>query len=178
MIRSNILPERKITRLAFYSALAISVYVLENLIPKPLPFLRLGLANVVILIVLVRYKFTQALIVNTGKVLLGGFIAGTIFSPTTLLAFTGGLSALAVMDLFILLRGRFSIIGISIAGACTHNMVQLLIVKLVIIKEKSIINLTPFMLILGIVTGLITGYLAHIIMKNNKEKADNEESDS
>lgn len=146
--------------LAFFTALAVAVYVLESFLPKPLPFLRIGLANVVVLVVLVTRGFSPALVVTLGKTLVGGLFSGLLLSPTTLLSLCSSLTALGVMFLILQTGLGFSLIGISIAGATIHNLVQLVLIRSILIREDSIFYLIPVMIILGIITGIITGFLA------------------
>jgi heptaprenyl diphosphate synthase len=160
----------RLIHLAFFTALAISIYVLENLLPRPFPFMKIGLSNVVVLILLIKWNFRSALVVAVTKTFIGGFFSGTILSPTTLFSFGGSLVALIVMLVFIRSKIAFSVIGISIAGAVAHNVTQLLIVRMILIKENSIFYLTPLMILMGIVTGVITGYLAKMFMDRFKKK--------
>ena len=55
-------------------------------------------------------------------------------------------------------------IGISILGAVTHNFAQIAVVRLILIKENTIFYLTPLLIIMGIVTGIIIGYIAKLFM--------------
>ncbi len=155
------------TRLAFYTAFAVTIYIVENFIPKPFPFMKLGLANVVILMLLHMRNFKFAIIVGLSKTFIGGFISGTLLSPTTLLSFSGSVLSLIIMILFIKSRINFSLIGISILGAISHNFAQIIVVRLILIKENSIFYLTPLLIILGIVTGIITGYLAIVFSRKD-----------
>ena len=163
--RTKLSRQRYIVILAFFTAFAVTVYILENLIPKPLPFMKLGLSNVVILVLLMTGDVRAAILVAAAKTLLGGLLAGTLISPTTLLS--GGGTALSLFCMIVLheLPLRFSILGISIAGAVSHNFAQISLVRWLLIKENSIFCLTPILILMGIVTGIITGYLAKILIE-------------
>ena len=154
----------RLIHLAFFTAFAIAIYVVESFIPKPFPFMKLGLANIVVLLLLVSGNVRYALIVIIGKTVAGGFFTGLFLSPTTLLSLSGSLCSLCVMMLFLKSRVRFSIIGISISGAVTHNLAQIAVVRLILIKENTIFYLTPLLIIMGIVTGIIIGYIAKLFM--------------
>ncbi|MCF7858591.1 MAG: Gx transporter family protein [Candidatus Cloacimonetes bacterium] len=154
----------RLIHLAFFTALAIALYVVESFIPRPFPFIKLGLANLVVLLLLVNDYRRFALIVILGKTVIGGFFSGLLFSPTTLLSLGGSLISFCVMVFIIKSRIPFSIIGISVLGAVSHNITQIVIVRFVLIKENTIFCLTPLLIILGIVTGIIIGYLAKIFM--------------
>lgn len=161
---TNTHSERKIITIAFITAFALTIYLFEMLIPKPLPFIKLGLTNVVILTLIYSDMPIEAIVVTVAKTLAGGFISGTIFSPTTLLSFTGGFSALIVMVLCYYIKTPFSMIGVSILSSVTHNIAQLITINQVIIREDKILYLLPVLILLGILTGFLTGYFSHLLI--------------
>ena len=154
--------ERRIIYLGFFTAFAVMIYLLESFIPKPLPFLKLGLANIVVLLLLTSGYSWYALIGAISKTLIGGLLSGTFLSPGTVLSLGGSLLAFLIMvfanrDLF-----GFSTIGVSICGAVAHNMGQLLVARVIIIRQDSIFYLTPIMILAGIATGLMIGFLTDV----------------
>jgi heptaprenyl diphosphate synthase len=159
-----------ITRLAFFTAFAVTIFAAESLIPKPLPFMKLGLANIVVIFILINFGFRDALIVTVTKSVIGGFVAGIIFTPTMIMSFGGSLSSVLMMYMLLNSRIKFSIIGISIIGAVSHNITQLVIVRFLLIKESSVFYLTPILIIMGVVTGIVTGYIAFVLNKKMQEK--------
>ncbi|HPR18258.1 MAG TPA: Gx transporter family protein [Candidatus Cloacimonadota bacterium] len=167
---SQMTRQRYLVMLAFFTALAVTIFILESIIPKPLPFMKLGLSNVVVLVLLVSGNLRSAVVVAIAKSILGGLLAGTLFSPTTLLSLSGTILSLLVMMLLLKLPFDFSILGISIGGAVAHNFGQIGLVRLLLIKENSIFYLTPLLILMGIVTGIITGYLAKIFIDKMKEE--------
>ncbi len=162
---ANQIFENKLYFLAFLSALAISLFALESFVPKPFPFMKLGLANGVVLMLIFQDKFYYAFIVALSKVILGNLFLGTIFSPSFLLSFFGTIIASFMMICCYRLNLKLSIIGVSIIGAIFHNLTQLFIARFILIKDNSIFYFIPLMLILGLITGIISGYFANY-MKN------------
>jgi heptaprenyl diphosphate synthase len=163
-----------IIQYAFFTAVATTVYFLESMAVRalPLPFLRIGLANVVIVYLLLNKSFVFAFTVNIMKTLIGGLISMTLLSPATLLSLSGGIISLVVMWLLLVSKINFSIIGISIAGAVVHNIVQILCVRWLIIPRDSILYLIPVLMLIGIATGFVTGIIAYelsIRLEGNKE---------
>ena len=152
--------------LGFLIATACVIYTIESFVMRllPLPFLRLGLSNVVVLYLVMENKFWTALAVNLAKSLIGGFFTFTLLSPSTLLSLVGGLSAILVMYLAQRLPLGFSIFGVSILGATAHNLAQLLLVKHLIIPGISVFVLTPILVFLGMFSGMIIAYLAVIFI--------------
>ncbi len=163
-----------IIQYAFFTAVATTVYFLESMAVRalPLPFLRIGLANVIIVYLLMRKDFILAFTVNILKTLIGGLISFTLLSPATVLSICGGIGSLIIMWLLLISRINFSIIGISIAGAVVHNVIQIFCVRWLIIQRDSVFYLLPVLIVIGIVTGFVTGIIAHelyIKLEGNKE---------
>jgi uncharacterized membrane protein len=117
-------------RLAFFGAFCLFLSTLEFLIPKPLPFMRIGLANLPILLALRLYppRFTLAL--TALKILGQGIINGTLFSYIFLFSSAGSLtSALIMLGCVRIFGERMSLIGISLLGSLASNSVQILFAR-------------------------------------------------
>jgi len=164
--------KNRIMQYAFFTAVATTVYFLESMAVRvlPLPFLRIGLANVVVVYLLFEKEFLMALTVTVVKTLIGGLISFTLMSPATVLSLCGGVAALLVMKLLQVSTIRFSIVGISVAGAVVHNVIQILCVRWLIIPRDSIFKLLPVLMLIGIGTGIITGFIAYELQQNLKGK--------
>ncbi len=158
--------------IAFFSAVAAAIYFAESMAMRafPIPFLRLGLANVIILLLLVRKKLLMALIVNIVKTLIGGFAAYTLLSPATLISICGGITALLTMWIMIISGFGFSILGLSIGGAVMHNITQIFVVRWILIRMDSVYRLIPLLMIIGIITGIVTGVITAEINKRLEHK--------
>jgi heptaprenyl diphosphate synthase len=154
--------KNRIMQYAFFTAVATTVYFLESIAVRllPFPFLRIGLANVIILYLLLKKEFVFAFTVNIMKTLIGGLISLTLLSPATLISICGGIGSMLVMWLLLVSHIRFSAIGISIAGAVVHNIIQVFVVRWVILQRDSIFYLLPVLMLIGIVTGFVTGIIA------------------
>jgi heptaprenyl diphosphate synthase len=140
-----------------FSVAAVLIYLGESMIPKPLPWLRIGLANIPILIALIRYGLRAGFSVATTKVLAGAIITGKFLTPFFLFPLIGTFVSLIVMRLALSLP--FSIVGVSILGAVTHNLSQLALALLLLLPFSSLRFLYPALSLLGIGTGLVTGYV-------------------
>lgn len=168
IIKNNKLSEKSIIQFSFFSALAVTIFVLENMIPKPIPFLKLGLANIVVLFLLFQKKELMATSVTFSKVFIGGFFGGTLLTPSFIMSLSGSTISIIIMLLAIKSDINFSIIGISILGAISHNVTQLFVVRYLVIKHSGIFYLTPLMIFLGLITGIVTGLVAFkLIEKRN-----------
>ncbi len=138
------------------SCLAIVIGIMESLIPRPLPWFKLGLANIINLIVLIIWGFRVAFIVLVVRVTGVGLILGTLMTPAFVLAFSGGLLSIIVMNLAKFIR--CSVIGISVTGGLFHNIGQWIIL-FILMRHSSLIAFLPLLLITGIFSGLLTGLI-------------------
>lgn len=158
-------PERadpKMVKVAMLIALACVLQISESMIPHPIPGLRLGLANMLTLTALVMLGFGYALEVAVLRTVLSSFIMGTFMSPTFLLSLGGAVVSTLVMGFFYWLSGlstvcRLSIIGISIVGAFVHNLVQLVLAYLLLVKHPGIFIFFPWLSIGAVATGWVVG---------------------
>lgn len=157
--------EKKIIFLSFITAFALSIYVLEMLIPRPLPFMKIGLSNVVIVFLIYSDLIWESFLITIAKTLIGGFITGTLLTPTSLMSLCGGMLAFVSMIIAYKTPLGLSIIGVSIIGSVFHNIGQLLAVNIAVIGDWKLVYFVPLMLFLGLVTGILTGYLAHLLVE-------------
>lgn len=161
-------------KIALLVSISCVLQISESLIPHPIPGLRLGLANVITLIALITMGLRCALEVTILRTLLSSFIMGTFMSPTFILSFSGGLISTLVMGFFYWLaffhkRLRLSIVGISVVGALTHNIVQIYIAYLILIKHPGIFVLFPWLIIGAVFMGWVTGIAAGKVCQKLKE---------
>lgn len=155
-------------QLAFLTAIAVSIQVFESFIFRviPLPFIRVGLSNVVILYLIWHDCPLSAVIVNITKSLLGGLITLTLLTPATILSLGGGLAAILVMVVFRWLRLGLGLFGISILGAIAHNLTQLVLVRWLLIKSQAVFMLTPILLLIALVSGSLIAFVTHYFNSN------------
>ncbi|MDA3948905.1 MAG: Gx transporter family protein [Spirochaeta sp.] len=146
--------------LAILGAVAMFFSTLEFLIPKPVPFFRIGLANIPILLVLRTFRARHVLALTLLKVVGQGLINGTLASYVFLFSLVGSFASVLVMIAVSRLGPRrVSLIGVSAAGAVASNIVQIVLSVLFIFGPRSWIIAPPF-LILGTAAGLFVGAVA------------------
>ncbi len=156
----------KLTRIALLSAFATLMFIIESLIPMPMPWFRLGLANLFSLLALKWWGFREGVLITCIRIIIGHLLIGRFLTPGFILSLGGGLSAVIAMHIAIKTNGTFfSLIGISILGASIHNWIQLILVQILLIKQLSLFYFFPILTIIGIITGILTGSLAQIIHK-------------
>ena len=164
-------------RLAFFSALCLFLSAFEFTIPKPLPFFRLGLANLPLILALEKFKLKDYIALSFMKVFLQGFLAGTFFSYIFLFSFAGTFfSSLVIYIAFLVFRrkGFISFFTLSILGAFASNCAQLLCAKFILFGS-SVKYIAPLLLFFGLISGSLLGLFANaFIQKSNWYKHSSE----
>ena len=155
-----------LTPLTMLLTMAITVSMLESQVEIGIPGVRLGLANALGLIALAIFGNKEMLILNMMRVLIVGLMRGTLFfSPGFWISFFGTL----LSSVFAILATKskiFSDIGVSSVSATFHNVGQILFVVFLTKTPMLIFTYLPFMMLLGIPTGLIIGN----VVKSVKER--------
>lgn len=153
----------KVAYFGVFTALTLIFSYVETLIPIHLgiPGVKLGLANLIIVITLYKMGVKEAYILSVVRVVLAGFIFGNMFS--ILYSMAGGLLSLTVM-IFLKKTDEFSIMGISMAGGVFHNIGQL-IMAAIVLESLSITYYLPVLLISGVLTGFLIGFIANEMLK-------------
>lgn len=173
----DIIEERQIKKIALLVACAAVLQIAESLIPHPIPGVRLGLANMITLVALVQLGFRIAVEIAVLRTVVSSLILGTFLSPTFILSLSGALASTLVMSLFYRLstaeRGLpFSLIGISLIGASTHNLVQVGLVYLLLIQHSGIFLLLPWLGISAVIMGWINGVVASQVCMKMEQSPD------
>ncbi|MDO5724882.1 MAG: Gx transporter family protein [Tissierellia bacterium] len=159
---------KRLVLLALLSTIGATVGLLENSIPIPIPVpgARLGLSNMVVLVTLVLFGLKEGIIVSLLKslilMLMSGNVSGFIYS------FSGALfSSLAMALALKYFNQIFSLIGISIIGSTFHNIAQIGVSAIIINNIKMFIYL-PFLVLIGIITGIFVGKTSELVIQKLK----------
>ena len=150
-----------------FTALALIFSYVETLIPIHfgIPGAKLGLANLVVVIVLYKAGWKDALLLSVTRIVLSGFLFGNLFGILYSLAV--GLFSLVVMTI-IKRRESFSMIGVSMAGGVTHNIGQL-IVAMIVVETYQVGYYLPALMLAGLVTGTLTGLVCREVLRRLKD---------
>lgn len=155
---------RDLVLLSLLIALSIVLRGVEALIPNPLPWLRIGLANIMTLLAIMLFGLKAGLLLTVLRTLIASLLFGSFLSPTFFLSFFAGISSTLVMGASLRWGGAFfSPVGISVLGGVVHNLTQLLVAYLLIIHHVEIFYLFPLLSILGIATGFLNGWIAAVL---------------
>ena len=160
--------------LGVLTAAAIVIAILESFIPSVgIPGVKLGLANIVILIILYELGIWEAVVVNLLRVLVVSLVRGTFLSMGFLMSLTGCVFSLGIMILFYLLVKKFSIIGVSVIGSLFHVLGQILI-AMIFLGSAYIFLYLPVIAISAIITGVFVGIVAKLIINTGVIKKQRE----
>lgn len=143
-------------------ALALILSYVESLIPFNfgIPGVKLGLANLCVVVLLYIAGWKEALTVDVLRVILSGFIFGNM---SMILYSLAGAALSFVIMLVVYKTGRFSPMGVSLSGGVSHNIGQL-IVAVFVLGTSRVLYYIPVLILSGVVTGALLGFVAGIIL--------------
>lgn len=148
---------KKEIRLSMLLSISIILNILESLIPIfNFPGIRIGLANIITLIVLYTYGSKDAIYISILRVLLVGILRTGLFSISFYFSLFG--SIFSIISMIIFKKTKLSIIGVSIIGAIMHNVGQ--IIAALFLINTNLIYYMPILLITSIITGTIIGFIS------------------
>lgn len=145
--------------------LGLYLALVENIIPKPFPWMKIGLSNVTILIALEKFNSKMAIKALLLRVFIQALVLGTLFTPGFIISISAGSISTVFMIFLYKFRKYLSLLSISCTSAFLHNLLQLIVVYFLLFRNmplnsKSIVVFVLVFLFMGIVTGLITGFIA------------------
>ncbi|GBU28736.1 hypothetical protein R84B8_02296 [Treponema sp. R8-4-B8] len=160
-------PGRK--NLALLGALCLFLSAIEYMIPKPLPFMRIGIANMPIMLALDIFPFTAFLLLICVKIIGQALITGTLFSYVFLFSLVGTFLSAALMFVLRRLLGKkhITFIGVGTAGAVISNLSQLALAHFFIFKG-NIRYIAPPFLLTGLITGIALGVFCEAFTRVSK----------
>ena len=134
-------------------------------LPVPVPGIKLGLANSVLLYSLYMLGIRQSFVLMLLKALMSWLIYMNL--SAMLYSFAGGVLSLTAMILISRMKG-VSVIGVSALGAVFFNVGQILVAVLMLNTPQLLVTYLPILMISGVVTGVLTGIVAQMVMKHLK----------
>jgi heptaprenyl diphosphate synthase len=151
---------RRLDIVALLGGVCMFLSAIEYMIPKPVPFLRVGIANLPILVSVDLLPVPLLLLLVVLKVLSQGIIGGTLFSYVFLFSAAGSFaSALAMLGARRLFGARITLVGVGVIGALFGNIAQIVLARLLIFGESAWLIAPPF-IGLGSITAVLLGIFA------------------
>ncbi len=151
---------------------SIVLSILESFIPLfngYIPGLKLGLANIIVLIVLYKYDIKDVFFVSILRVVVVGLMRTGLFSINFFFSLSGALFSACSMILFE--KTKLSMIGVSVIGSIFHSIGQILI-AILLLKNNNMIYYLPWLLLFSIPTGLFVGYVSKELLNELEDKID------
>lgn len=161
---------RKLVFLSLMISLSIVLSIVESTISVfffTIPGMKLGLANIATMVVVFSLDRKSGLIVAFLRIFLVGLIYSGLFSPAFNISLSGG--TLAVLTLVVLKGTKLSIYTISVISASMH-MIGQIVAAIFVVNTPTIIYYLPYMLLISIPAGLLTGYLSKKIITDFSQK--------
>lgn len=155
---------KKISVYGLQLACALVFSYVEFLIPLDFiaPGIKLGLANAVVIILLIGRDFKSALLVNLCRVALSALLFGSAVS--LLYSLAGALVSMAIM-VTLKKSGVFGVAGISVMGGIAHNTAQCVAAR-IMIGSLGVYYYLPFLLLSGAICGALVGAAGGTLLKN------------
>ena len=163
---------KKYMRLVMLLSFSIVLSILESFIPLfngYIPGLKLGLANIIVLIVLYKYDTKDVFFVSILRVIVVGLMRTGLFSINFFFSLSGALFSALSMALF--KKTKLSMIGVSVIGSIFHSIGQILI-AILLLKNNNMIYYLPWLLLFSIPTGLFVGYVSKKLLSELEDKID------
>lgn len=159
------LSQSKIVAVGLFGAISIVLGVVENFIPLPVPGVRLGLANIGVMMMLYMGGIIPALMVMILKITLVPLLSGNIFFRLSL-SVPSGVMAFIAMAVFVFALQRYSsAISVGVSGAVMHMITQLFVIDKLYIKGIFSTAIVGWFLLAAIVTGILTGIITHLAVQ-------------
>ncbi len=153
---------------AFLGALAFFLSTVEYMLPRPVPFMRLGLANLPILIAVDLLPFGAYMALALVKVVGMNVLTGSLFSYVALFSLAGTLASALVMRGLRAVAGPrvLSCVGLCVAGAIASNMAQVALARFFVFGPSARF-MAPAFLALGLASGLALGAFAEAFVSSS-----------
>lgn len=153
---------KKIALFGMMVALAFTFSYFESLIPLDfvVPGVKLGLANLVVVIALYLMKPGEAFSIAIIRIFLAGLTFGNVYSIAYSLC--GGILSFLVM--YLVRKTKLSVIGVSMLGGICHNIGQI-IVAAIVMGTSRIAYYLPVLLVAGLITGLLLGVISKLVIE-------------
>ena len=154
---------KKTARYGLLIALAFLFSYIESvvMVPLPVPGIKLGLANLVVLAALYRMGNGPAALVSVVRVVL----AGLTFNNAVMMLYSLAGCTLSLLVMILLKRtDRFGMAGVSVAGGLMHNVGQLLVAAAVV-ETSALLYYLPALLVSGCIAGIVIGAVGAEVVK-------------
>ena len=160
-------------KIAYFIACGAALQVAESMIPHPVPGVRLGLANMMTLLALNSMGAGMAFRVAFLRPIVSSLILGSLLGPSFFMSLSGSVAAFLTMWFTrALFRTYISNYGVSILGAVSHNLAQLIIAYFFLIRHPGVFVFLPVLLLSALFSGYFTGWCVSYVVNKNRPEQD------
>lgn len=157
-------------RIAWLTALAITIHIAESALPSPIPGVKPGLANIITIICLLQYGWRTAAWVAILRVLVGSILIGTFLSPSFALSMAGASASIIVLGLASRIPGTgLGPVGYSLLAAMAHMTAQFFTAYTLFIPHQGLFHLLPILMTVAVVFGISSGIIAKHMLNRIQE---------
>jgi heptaprenyl diphosphate synthase len=161
---------RKLTRISMLLALSVVLSIIESMLPvvsNLSPGMKLGLANTVIVFAIYLFSFKDALYISILRVVLVGILRTGLFNINFFFSIAGAL--LSIVSMYLSKKyTKLSVTGVSVIGAITHSIGQI-IIAIIFLDNANVVYYLPYLLLVSIPAGIIVGMSANQVIKHYKK---------
>jgi len=158
-------------QIAKLSAIAVALSLIEFFFPSPIPGVKPGIANIIVLYTIFKFDLSMGIWVSLIRVFVTSIILGSFLSPTFFLSLSGALfSLLSLIIIKKLNRNYFSLISFSLIASLAHIIGQFIIVRVWIIPHDGIFYLLPIFLVSAFIFGLVNALVTNKLLQLNSKK--------
>ena len=154
---------KRITYTGMFVAIAMVFSYLESMIPVniAIPGIKLGLANMVTIVVMYRLRIADAWIVSLVRVVLSSLLFGNM--AIMIYSMAGAVLSLLVMSIC-RKNDLFGLLGTSILGGVSHNAGQIVMAAF-LMKSGNIMFYIPVLCISGTIAGVCIGLAGAVLVR-------------
>jgi heptaprenyl diphosphate synthase len=158
-------------QIAKLSAIAVALSLIEFFLPSPIPGLKPGIANIIVLFTIFKFGFSTGVWVSLLRVFITSLIVGSFLSPTFFLSLSGAIfSLISIKIIQGYNKNYFSLISISLLASFAHIIGQFIVVRIWIIPNDGILYLLPLFLITAFIFGVINGIVTQSLLELNSNE--------
>lgn len=157
---------KKLTMIAILLSMALVLSIVESFIPFGLPGVKLGLANLIILLSIYYFGFWIPLAIDIIRVFVASIATGTFLGMGFVMSLTGALTSFLLMYVFVKFLKCFTSVGASIIGAYTHALAQIFI-GVIYLNSWGVFYYFPVMATVALITGTINGVIVEVLLNNS-----------
>ena len=155
---------KRLVLLSALTGLIIIISYVESFIPFFIPGMKIGFANIIILLIIYNFNLLDGILVTIIKVFIVSLLKGNIFTMGFFMSLSGSLLSFFLMFLLYKFVKKIGRVTISILGSVTHTVSQILI-ALIYLETSAIFYYLPILLLIAIPSGGVIGYLSILINK-------------